>query len=69
MTEILSALSNSDVSTVKITRLIEPSGHTTNILRAANAPYYGIRGYVKNVNSVIALVGLDETSRLLLVIT
>jgi putative nucleotidyltransferase with HDIG domain len=67
ITEILSALSNDDVSTVKITRLIESDpALTTNILRAANAPYYGIRGYVKNVNSAIALVGLDETSRLLL---
>ena len=67
ITEILAALSNDDVSTVKITRLIESDpALTTNILRAANAPYYGIRGYVKNVNSAIALVGLDETSRLLL---
>ncbi len=67
ITEILSALSSDDVSTVKITRLIESDpALTTNILRAANAPYYGIRGYVKNVNSAIALVGLDETSRLLL---
>ena len=67
ITEILSALSNDDVSTVKITRLIESDpALTANILRAANAPYYGIRGYVKNVNSAIALVGLDETSRLLL---
>ncbi len=65
--EILSALSNDDISTMKITKLIESDpALTTNILRAANAPYYGIRGYVKNVNSAIALVGLDETSRLLL---
>ncbi len=67
ITEILSALSNDDISTVKITHLIESDAAlTANILRAANAPYYGIRGYVKNVNSAIALVGLEETSRLLL---
>ena len=67
ITEILSALSNDDISTVKITHLIESDAAlTANILRAANAPSYGIRGYVKNVNSAIALVGLEETSRLLL---
>ncbi|HTY11238.1 MAG TPA: HDOD domain-containing protein [Bacteroidota bacterium] len=67
ITEILTALSKDDVSTGKITRLIEADpALTANILRAANAPYYGIRGYVKNVTSAIALVGLDETSRLLL---
>ncbi len=40
ITEILSALSNDDISTVKITHLIESDAAlTANILRAANAPY------------------------------
>lgn len=65
--EILSALSGDTVATVKITRLIESDpALTTSILRAANAPYYGIRGQVTNVSNAIRLIGLDETSRLLL---
>ena len=65
--EILSVLRSDDIATAKLTRLIESDpALTTGILRAANAPYYAIRGYVKNVNNAIALVGLDETSRLLL---
>lgn len=65
--EILAALGKDDVATQKITQLIESdTALTVNILRAANAPYYGIRGYVKNVGSAITLIGLEETSRLLL---
>lgn len=65
--EILAALRNDDIAAVKITKLVESDAAlTTNILRAANAPFYGIRGHVNNVRSAITLIGLEETSRLLL---
>ena len=67
VTEILTALQNDDIATQKITKLIESDAAlTTNILRAANAPFYGIRGHVSSVGSAITLIGLEETSRLLL---
>ncbi|HTX19520.1 MAG TPA: HDOD domain-containing protein [Bacteroidota bacterium] len=67
VTEILTALRNDDVATRKITKLVESDAAlTTNILRAANAPFYGIRGHVSSVGSAINLIGLEETSRLLL---
>jgi putative nucleotidyltransferase with HDIG domain len=65
--EILAALRNVDIATRKICKLIESDAAlTTNILRAANAPFYGIRGHVNNAGSAITLIGLEETSRLLL---
>ncbi len=65
--EILAALRNDDIATQKISKLIESDAAlTTNILRAANAPFYGIRGHVNSVGNAINLIGLEETSRLLL---
>ena len=67
VTEILTALRTDDVATQKISRLIESDAAlTTNILRAANSPLYGIRGHVSTVGSALTLIGLEETSRLLL---
>jgi HD-like signal output (HDOD) protein len=65
--ESLAALRNEDVATRKISKLIESdAAPTTIILRPANAPFYGIRGSVNNVGNAMTLIGLEETSRLLL---
>jgi putative nucleotidyltransferase with HDIG domain len=65
--EILDAISDEKVTTIKVTRLIESDpALTTKILRVANSPFYGLRGNVKNISSAITMLGLDETGRLLL---
>jgi putative nucleotidyltransferase with HDIG domain len=65
--EILDAMTDERITTSKITKLIESDpALTTKILRVSNSPFYGLRGNVKNIQSAITMLGLDETGRLLL---
>jgi len=67
LTEIMNELGKEDSTTRTVTSLIETDPVlTTNILRAVNSPFYGLRWRVNNVANAIGLLGLAETSKLLL---
>jgi HD-like signal output (HDOD) protein len=66
LAEIMGELDKGDGATNKIIRIVETDPVLTgNILRAVNSPFYGLRWRVNSVSSAIALLGLAETSRLL----
>lgn len=67
LAELMSELNKGDAATYKIVRLVETDPALTgNILRVVNSPYYGLRWRVNSVSSAIALLGISETSRLLI---
>lgn len=67
LAELMSELNKSESATYKIVRLVETDPALTgNVLRVVNSPFYGLRWRVNSVSSAIALLGIAETSRLLL---
>jgi putative nucleotidyltransferase with HDIG domain len=67
VTEIMNELGKEDSTIRTVTGLIESDpALTANILRAVNSPFYGLRWRVNNVSNAIGLLGLGETSKLLL---
>jgi HD-like signal output (HDOD) protein len=66
LAEVMGELERGDGATNKVIRLVETDPVLTgNVLRAVNSPFYGLRWRVNSVSSAIALLGLGETSRLL----
>lgn len=62
-------LDKGDGASNKIIKLIETDPVLTgNVLRAVNSPFYGLRWRVNSVPSAIALLGLAETSRILVAV-
>ncbi|MCX6135380.1 MAG: HDOD domain-containing protein [Ignavibacteriales bacterium] len=69
LAEIMGELDKGDGASNKIIKLIETDPVLTgNVLRAVNSPFYGLRWRVNSVPSAIALLGLAETSRILVAV-
>jgi len=67
LTEIMDQLGKEDSTIQNVTNLIEVDPVlTAGILRAVNSPFYGLRWRVTSVANAIGLLGLTETSKLLL---
>jgi putative nucleotidyltransferase with HDIG domain len=65
--EIMAELDKEDAVTHKVIRMVESeTSLTTNILRVANSPFYGMRRHVETVSSAITLLGLTEVANLLI---
>jgi putative nucleotidyltransferase with HDIG domain len=67
LAEIMGELGKDETVTHKVTRMVETDPSlTSNILRVANSPFYGVRRRIESVGSAIILLGLSEISRLLI---
>ena len=67
ITELMDAMSSSDVTVAKVTEIVETDpALTAKILRVANSPFYGLRSDVTTIGQAFRLLGLDEIGQLLL---
>ncbi len=67
LADVMGELVKEDAATHRITELIEQDpALTANILRAVNSPFYGLRWHIESVSTAIGLLGLTETTKLLL---
>ena len=67
LAEVMGELVKEDAATHRVTELIEVDpALSANILRAVNSPFYGLRWHIESVATAIGLLGLTETTKLVL---
>ena len=65
--EIQAEILKENVASVRVAQLVKTDATlTAQVLRAVNSPFYGLRWEVTSVTQAIAMLGIDEIGRLVL---